>query len=213
MKFAVLLMGGKMETVYYTVAREFTWEQKIERSLFIGQSRSVVDAEEAQAFVARIKTEVHPQATHNCFAYRIGCGDHPLTYYSDQGEPTGTAGRPILNAILQQELTNTVVVVTRYFGGKKLGIRGLIDAYHSTARETLVAAGRSLLVPTFLLSLEIPYPQLPVVTHLCQTYGGEIENQDYGVTVRLDIRLPEKHRAALITALNGLPDVKCSPEK
>jgi uncharacterized YigZ family protein len=202
-----------MEPVFYSVAQKFTWEQKIERSLFIGQAAPVTDPEAAQAFINRIKTEIHPQATHNCFAYRIGLGEHPLTYYSDQGEPSGTAGRPILNALLQQELTNTVVVVTRYYGGKKLGIRGLIDAYHSTARETLVAAGRSLFVPTFLLSLESSYPQLPVVTRLYQTYGGEVESQDYGITARLTVRLPEKHRTALITALSGLPDVKWTPEK
>lgn len=197
-----------MEPVYFTVAQEFTWEQKIERSLFIGQAAPVDDTEAAQAFVNRIKTEIHPQATHNCFAYRVGLGEHPLTYYSDQGEPSGTAGRPILNALLQQELTNTVVVVTRYFGGKKLGIRGLIDAYHSTALQTLIAAGRREFRPTFTISLELPYPQLPLVQHLLQTYEGEVVAQDYGATVRLEVQVPEAHQAALSKALAGLPGVK-----
>lgn len=197
-----------MEPVYFTVAREFIWEQKIERSRFIGQTAPVVDAEEAQGFIGRIKNEVHPQATHNCFAYRLGLGENPMTYYSDQGEPSGTAGRPILNALLQQDLTNTVIVVTRYFGGKKLGIRGLIDAYHSTALQTLNAAGRSPFLPTFVLALDLSYPQLPLINHLIQTCEGEVMSQDYGATVHLAVRVPEKNRSALTTALNGLAEVK-----
>lgn len=197
-----------MEPVYFTVAQEFSWEQKIERSLFIGQTAPVETAEAAQAFIDRIKTEIHPQATHNCFAWRVGLGENPLAYYSDQGEPSGTAGRPILNALLQQELTNTVVVVTRYFGGKKLGIRGLIDAYHSTALQTLIAAGRRPFRPTFTISLELPYPQLPLVRHLLKTHEGEVVGEDYGATVRLTARLPAGEQTAFSKALAGLPGVK-----
>lgn len=202
-----------MEAVYFTVAQEYTWEQKIERSRFIGQAAPVANADEAQAFIGRIKTEIHPQATHNCFAYRLGLGENPTTYYSDHGEPSGTAGRPILNALLQQELTNTVVVVTRYYGGKKLGVRGLIDAYHSTALQTLIAAGRRPFLPTFTLTLELPYPQLPVVNHLLQSYAGELLKEDYGVSVRLTVRLPEKNQAALLGALKGLTDVEWKTDK
>ncbi|NLY90188.1 MAG: YigZ family protein [Firmicutes bacterium] len=202
-----------MEPVYYTVAREWTWEQRIERSRFIGQVAPVDNAEEAQNFVAHIKTRKHPQATHNCFAYRIGFGEHPLTYYSDQGEPSGTAGGPILNALLQQELTNTVVVVTRYFGGKKLGVRGLIDAYHGTALQTLIAAGRTILLPTFTLTLEVTYPQLPIINHLLHNYEGELLSQDFGAAVRLVAKIPEKYRVKFTTALNGLADVKWERKK
>ena len=202
-----------MEPIYFTVAQEFTWEQKIERSLFIGQTVPVADVEAAQAFVNRIKTEIHPQATHNCFAYRVGLGKSPLTYYSDQGEPSGTAGRPILSALLQQELTNTVVVVTRYFGGKKLVIRGLIDAYHSTALQTLIAAGRQEFRPTFTISLELSYPQLPLVQQLLQTYEGEVVDQDYGAAVRLTARFPETCQTALGKALAGLSNVKWTTGK
>ncbi|NLM37192.1 MAG: YigZ family protein [Firmicutes bacterium] len=197
-----------MEPVYFTVAQAQTWEQKIERSRFIGHAAPVADADEAQAFIGRIKTDVHPQATHNCFAYRIGLGENPVTYYSDHGEPSGTAGRPILNAILQQELTNTVVVVTRYYGGKKLGVRGLIDAYHSTALQTLLAAGRSPFRPAFTLVLTLPYPQLPVVNHLLQTYEGRMVKEEYGAAVSLTVRVPESNRAALTGALQGLSEVK-----
>ena len=106
-----------MDTTYFLVARALRWEQKIERSLFIGDTCVVTSSEEAQAVVNQIKEE-HPQANHHCYAYRIGLGNYPTTYYSDQGEPSGTTGQPILNALLHEELTNTIVVVTRYFGGK-----------------------------------------------------------------------------------------------
>jgi uncharacterized YigZ family protein len=197
-----------MELTYFTIGQATIWEQKIERSRFIGQAAPVVDIGEAQAFVNRIKTEVHPQATHNCFAYRIGLGENPLNYYSDQGEPSGTAGRPILNALLQQDLTNTVVVVTRYFGGKKLGIRGLIDAYHSTALQTLIAAGRHRFQRLFTISLELPYAQSSLVQHLLQTYEGKVVKEEYGATVHLEAQAPEAHQEALTQALSGLPAVK-----
>ena len=100
-----------------------------------------------------------------------------------------------------------MVVVTRYYGGKKLGVRGLIDAYHSTALQTLRAAGRRPFRPTVTLNLALPYPQLPVVNHLLQTYEGKIVKEEYGVAVRLTVRLPENNQAALTGALQGLPEV------
>ncbi len=196
-----------MDTTYFIVARAFRWEQKIERSLFIGDTCTVTSTAEAQAVINRIKEE-HPKANHHCYAYRVGLGNYPTAYYSDQGEPSGTAGQPILNAILHEELTNTIVVVTRYFGGKKLGIRGLIDAYHSTALQTLKQAGKKPLVPAFTLELELDYPQLPLINHLLQTYEAEMLAQDYGATVKLTARVPEKHRPALRDALAALREVQ-----
>ena len=182
------------------------WEQKIERSLFIGDTCRVTTSEEAQAVINRIKEA--SQANHHCYTYRIGLGSYPTTYYSDQGEPSGTAGQPILNAILQEELTNTIVVVTRYFGGKKLGIRGLIDAYHSTALQTLKEAGKKPLVPSFTLQLELAYPQLPIINHLLQTCEAETLAQDYGATVKLTVRVPEKHRPAFRDALAAIREAE-----
>ena len=196
-----------MDTTYFIVARALRWEQKIERSLFIGDTCVVTSSEEAQAVVNQIKEE-HPQANHHCYAYRIGLGNYPTTYYSDQGEPSGTAGQPILNALLHEELTNTIVVVTRYFGGKKLGIRGLIDAYHSTALQTLKHAGKKPLVPSFTLQIELAYPQLPIINHLLQTHEAETVGQDYGATVKLTVRVPEKFRESLSNALAAIREVQ-----
>ena len=109
-----------MAETYYTIAARATHEEKIQRSVFIGHAAPVATEEEARDFIAQIRQE-HATATHNCYAYSLGAVDEPLLYYNDHGEPPGTAGRPILNAIRKTGLTNTVVVVTRYFGGKTRG--------------------------------------------------------------------------------------------
>lgn len=196
-----------MERSYKTVAQHVTWETKIQRSIFIGHTRSVDTEGEAKAFLAQIREE-HAQATHNCYAYRLGLCDLPLEYYNDHGEPSGTAGRPILSAILQANLTNTIVVVTRYFGGKKLGVRGLIDAYHSTATQTLAVAGVSAIIPRFLVFISCDYSQLSQVNYILQQFEGLTETVDYSTQVNLQVLLPEEYQSAVIPALTALPGVK-----
>lgn len=196
-----------MDGSYWTVARKIAYQAKIQRSLFIGHTCPVASEEEAREFLSAVREE-HSQATHNCYAYRIGLVAEPLTYFNDHGEPAGTAGRPILSAILQAGLTNTVIVVTRYFGGKKLGIRGLIDAYHSTAAEALRQAGKVLTVPSFTLLLTCDYPQLQPVNHLLQQYEILTEEADYGARVRLRLLIPENRREEFYSHLSGFPGVE-----
>ena len=100
----------------------------------------VQSEKQAKAFVAERST-LHQSASHNCWAYSVGLDTTPLEYFSDDGEPSGSAGKPILGAIERLQLLNTVVVVTRYFGGTKLGVRGLIDAYGKTASICLENSG------------------------------------------------------------------------
>jgi uncharacterized YigZ family protein len=192
--------------IYYTVAARATHEEKIQRSVFIGHAAPVATEDEARDFIAQIRRE-HATATHNCYAYALGTGYKPLLYYNDHGEPPGTAGRPILNAIRKTGLTNTVVVVTRYFGGKKLGVRGLIDAYHSVALQVLAKAGKAPIVPSFPLILTCDYAQLsPVnqILHVCQATTLETT---YGQQVSLRLLVPEASREELTGALSGLAGV------
>ena len=112
------------------------YELKIKKSLFIGHLKYVNDLESARDFIREIKKQ-HKQANHNCFAYVIGDN----FYSSDDREPSGSAGRPILNMIRRHNLTNVVIVVTRYFGGVELGIRGLIEAYGNVAEGTIREVG------------------------------------------------------------------------
>lgn len=128
-----------MLTSYFTVKKYGETEIIIQKSRFIGYVQRVETEEEAQEFVRKINKK-HHDATHNCFAYVIGDHDQ-IQKANDDGEPSGTAGIPILEVIKRQNLKNTAVVVTRYFGGIKLGAGGLIRAYSSTASEAIKATG------------------------------------------------------------------------
>ncbi|OIQ55586.1 IMPACT family protein [Neomoorella thermoacetica] len=174
---------------YLTVAREAIAELKIERSLFIGHACEVDSDAAARDFIARIQAE-HRQATHNCFAYRLGKGKQEIAYYSDAGEPSGTAGRPILGAITGLGLTNVAVVVTRYFGGKKLGVRGLIEAYGQAARRVLEEAGSIRRVVTRELELTCSYAELDRLLYQVHSRGGKVIETEYGSEVRLKVAVP-----------------------
>lgn len=128
-----------MLSQYKTVSQWGSAEIVIKKSRFIGQAKPVESEEEAIAFIEAVKKE-HWNATHNCSAYMVGERDQ-IQKASDDGEPSGTAGKPILEVIRQQGLKNVVVVVTRYFGGILLGAGGLIRAYTDGAVEGIAAAG------------------------------------------------------------------------
>jgi len=175
---------------YTTVATQAEVEVKIERSRFLAWVQEASTEEEARAIISE-RQRLHREATHNCFAYRLGLPPKEIVYYSDAGEPSGTAGRPILGAILSLGLTNVVVVVSRYFGGKKLGKRGLIEAYSGVARKALEKAGRVVKVITRQVELVCTYPGLDRVLKFLNSYGGRVVAADYGEEVRLTIEVPE----------------------
>ncbi|WP_461178504.1 YigZ family protein [Virgibacillus ainsalahensis] len=128
-----------MLTKYFTVKKEGEDEKTIQKSRFIGYIRRVETEEEAQAFIQEIKKK-HHDATHNCSAYMIGEHDQ-VQKANDDGEPSGTAGVPMLEVLKKQGLKDTAVVVTRYFGGIKLGAGGLIRAYGSTTSQAIQTTG------------------------------------------------------------------------
>ena len=119
---------------YKTIKNEITVKQTIKKSTFIGTAAPVENVEEAKTFIAKVKGK-YKDANHNAFAYRVGVKNEK-SLFSDDREPSKTAGMPIHNAIRSAEITNVAIVVTRYFGGIKLGIGGLIQAYGETARYT-----------------------------------------------------------------------------
>ena len=127
-----------MSDTYYTLG-DYVWtEIKVKGSRFIGEAIRVESVEDAEAEIAAIRKREY-NATHHCTAYRIG-PDGANFRYNDDGEPNGTAGAPILRQIDTRHLTNTLVVVTRYYGGTKLGTGGLLRAYGDAAAQTLEAA-------------------------------------------------------------------------
>lgn len=182
--------GMQGRDTFTTVAGQAEVELRFERSVFIGCAKEVATEAEAADFISA-RQKLHRRATHNCFAYRLGLPPREITYYSDAGEPSGTAGRPILGAISRLGLTNVAVVVTRYFGGKKLGVRGLIEAYGQTARRVLEEAGQIEKVVTRPLALSCSYAALERVLYHINSCGGRMVTADYGPwEVHLQAEIP-----------------------
>ncbi len=174
---------------YRTVATTASLELKIEKSVFIGHVSGADTVQDAQSFINQIRSE-HAQATHNCYAYVIGWGKNQQVHFHDHGEPSGTAGKPILGSINRLELTNTVVVVTRYFGGRKLGVRGLIDAYSRTSAAALEEAGVITKPITRDFTLEIDYAHLDTVSYLISQVGGIVNPLEFGEAVTISAQIP-----------------------
>ena len=152
-----------MAVRYKTVLKQAEAMIVIEKSKFIGYIKPVETAEEAEAFVASVKS-ANRDATHNVPVYVIG-EKYEVQKYSDDGEPSGTAGVPVLQMLMKEGITNVVVVMTRYFGGIKLGTGGLVRAYTGIAKEALNVAGVAAVKDMDVLVLEIQY-----------TYHGKAEN-------------------------------------
>ena len=187
-----------LEDSYLTVKKFSQEEIKIKGSRFIGRTRSVHSRADAESFIADI-SQKHFDATHNCYAYRIGLGSAAEYRYSDDGEPSGTAGAPILKAIDGKELTNAMVVVTRYFGGTKLGTGGLVRAYSSCAQKVLESAGRVRKFLTARYMLTFPYELQNAVMKVIASNKAEVVSSDYGEEARLLVSI----RKSNLEAFNG----------
>lgn len=143
---------------FYSIEKASRVEIEIKKSLFIGQAAPVQSEEGALAFIESVQA-AHPQATHHCRAYLIG-ETGLIQRFHDDGEPSGTAGMPILETAKQMGVTNVVIVVTRYFGGIKLGAGGLVRAYRQAARSALEAGRLTRYVPWKVVDIRIAYESL-----------------------------------------------------
>lgn len=179
-------------------------EITIKRSRFIGSVRRVMTASDAASLVKEFPV-LYPKANHYCFAYRVGVGV-PLEHASDAGEPAGTAGRPILGVIKRRMLTNTLIVVTRYFGGIKLGVRGLIDAYTEAAQAAAESAGVSVfeLCNTVFLSCGYDYSKTLISALRKQGFGEECMTINYDSCVSLKMEVPCSKRHVLTPVLEEM---------
>ncbi len=170
--------------IYYTLQKNACQEIKIKGSRFIGYAKSVDNKDQAETFIAEISRK-HRDATHNCYAYRVGRGDGSVFRYDDAGEPAGTAGRPILNAIDGRDLTNVVCVVTRYFGGMKLGTGGLAKAYGECASRTLNMGGKIERFLTVTYRIVFDYDLTGTIMHLVSRYSCPVIETVYGEKTEL----------------------------
>ncbi len=189
-------------------------EHEIHRSRFITTIGRASTAEEAAAFIRAVGEE-HAGATHNCWAYVAGPpGDTSRIGMSDDGEPHGTAGRPMLNALLHAGVGDVVAVVTRYYGGTKLGTGGLVRAYGGGVQQALAALRVTERIDYVTMTAMVDYAALAALQQACAACEGEILSQEFAADVRVGLRVPagreQEFRSALADATRGqarvLPD-------
>lgn len=185
-----------------TISREAESAIEIKRSRFIGRSFKCAAPEEALAAVKRVR-ETWRDATHHCWAYRIGVsGDQAR--YDNSGEPQGTAGPPILDVLKHNDLTNTLVVVTRYYGGTKLGAGGLVRAYGEAAKKAVEASGVTEMRLVREIRAPVPYASLAPLEAYLGHEGFAIASKDFGELVVLIIRVPAEREPDFRAFYTGL---------
>ncbi|GAA3016262.1 YigZ family protein [Streptomyces fulvorobeus] len=178
-----------MQEQYRTVARAGVHETEINRSRFICALAPAATEQEAQDFVARVRKE-HPTAGHHCFAYVIGA-DASVQKASDDGEPGGTAGVPMLHMLMRREMRYVVAVVTRYYGGVKLGAGGLIRAYGGSVGEALDALGTLTRQRFRLATITVDHQRAGKLENDLRATGRTVREVSYTEAVTIAIGLPD----------------------
>lgn len=196
---------------YPVPASEIRRELTVSNSRFISSLAPAFSVDEAKAFIARIKAEF-PDASHNVPLFLIGHDDSEIAHSSDAGEPSGTAGRPALAVLRGSGLGDVAVVVTRYFGGIKLGTGGLVRAYSEAVRIVVDAVPRAEKVLTHTVMLVFPYTYLERVRLLVAAKDGKILDEDFAVDVTLTARLKVEKLTAFQSSLSELTNGKVQAE-
>lgn len=181
---------------YITVkkAAEDRFEEK--KSVFIGYVKRVTTEEEAKEFITEINNK-HKDARHNCYAYVIG-QNMGIQRYSDNGEPQGTAGIPILEVIKKQGITDCAVVVTRYFGGILLGTGGLVRAYSETTQKAIENAQKIEMILGTEMEAKVEYSEYEKFKYYCQKNQIKIEKVEYNEKINCKIALENKVKNKII---------------
>lgn len=176
-----------MDKPTFTLAGTCSHQVEIRKSRFLAQAAPVANADDALAFLRGIGAT---DANHHCWAYRIG-QDYR---FNDDGEPSGSAGKPILAAIEGQNLDGVVAVVARWFGGIKLGVGGLVRAYGGTAAECMRQGEHVAIIPTTRLILDCGYADLPLIKSRLEPMLADIHHEDFGAHgVSVQLALPDEH--------------------
>lgn len=203
------------EEYYFSIKGPVQAESVVKGSRFIAQAGPVEFRKSAEEFVSQISVRFK-DATHNCFAYKIGLGDAAAFRFNDAGEPSGTAGRPILQAIESKNITNVVVVVTRYFGGTKLGTGGLIRAYSGVTLAALDAATMVKCYPKIRMILRFDYELSNTIHQVLNKVHAEILQSDFQPKTTYEVQLrasAEKDvRSQLIDMTAGRISIEKSPQ-
>lgn len=196
---------------YFVPLTEIRREHVVVNSRFIATLAPAFNIDEARAFMARIRREFS-DATHNVPVYIIGGGNTVTEYFSDDGEPAGTSGKPALTVLRGSGLGDVVLVITRYFGGTLLGTGGLVKAYTESAQLVVNAVGRGQRVPVHLALLAIPYNLLERVRLLSARHRGEILAEDFAADITLTLQFPVSDFDAFQLGLRELSAGKLQAE-
>jgi len=186
-----------MPPSYPIPAAPLQTEYEVRKSRFIVRVQNVEDREQAMAFLEQARTD-YPDATHHCWAYLIGDpGSASSAAMNDDGEPSGTAGKPILNVIQHKGIGDIMVIVIRYFGGVKLGAGGLVRAYSAATEQALSGLQVIAMKPRQRYRLMVDFAQEQPVRHWLDQHGGNLMEAVYGTAVEMTVEVDEDDGSAL----------------
>lgn len=185
-------------------------ETEVAKSRFIASVDRIETADEARAFIARIRAEM-PDANHHVYAFRAGHGASVVEGMSDDGEPSGTSGPPVLAVLRGSGIGDVVIVVTRYFGGTKLGTGGLVRAYSEAAHVALNQLPTEEKIEKQLLGFEVSYSLFEQVKLLIAAHGGDIEDESFAGDVTLMVRFATRDVEAFTNELRDLSAGRIAP--
>lgn len=182
---------------FYTIQQNVTTEIIEKKSRFIANIFYVENKEECEQIIKNTKKKYY-DAKHNCFAFSIFDGQNILQKCSDDGEPSGTAGEPILNAIQKNNINNVLIIVTRYFGGVLLGAGGLIRAYSNSAIEAINKAGKIIKQPGMEVKIKISYEENEKFKYYCEKNNIRLLNAEYLENILYTTEISEKQFEELL---------------
>lgn len=194
---------------YFTIDTSAVAEFKDRGSRFLAYSYPLKSVDEFKRHLQELKKE-HPKAVHHCFAYRIGIDGNTFRL-SDAGEPSGTAGKPILGQIDSRNLTDILVVVVRYFGGTLLGVPGLINAYKTATSLVLQCTPVIRKAVETHFELHFNYTEMNEVMRLIKKYGATIENNEMQLFCVMKIGVPKNNQEEFLSDLKEIRNLDCNP--
>jgi len=196
------------EDTYRTIEKSAEGIFRDKGSKFISYAYPFTTEDQLKEIIADLKT-LHPKARHHCWAYRIG-PDRTVYWLNDDGEPSGTAGRPILNVLLSQDVTNIIVVVVRYFGGTLLGVPGLINAYKTATQEVLSAVEIVEKTVNDIYKIEFDYLAMNDVMRVVKEENITVSKQVFDNTCYMEIEVRKMQVNSVITRFDKIDNCKLS---
>ena len=196
---------------YFTISKPAVAEFKDRGSKFLACAYPIATADDFKKLLQQSKKE-HPKAAHHCFAYRLGT-DENIFRVSDDGEPSGTAGRPILGQIDSKQLTDVLVIVVRYFGGTLLGVPGLINAYKTATSLALQVTPVIQKQVELNYAIEFDYTQMNEVMMVMKQYNCTVISQEIQLFCNIHAGIPKNRLSEVLYRLNELQNVKAEKSK